>query len=290
VGFLGDALGWATGAKPLGMLVGNTANTISGSAGLNNEFQAKPYGMTQGQWVPGQGGGISSILGGQYQPPGVDPTVQAAFTYNDPNAPAYTQGAQSAQNQGAQAYAAQQGVQGQQGGLAALLQQAAQGQGPSIAGLQLQQGLDRSRQQAQGMAANAVSNGVSPALAWQMANNALAGNTQQATSDAAMQRVNETLAGRQQLSQLLGTMGQQNLGQQSLAGNQALNYYGMGQQGAQFGQQSQMSLQDLLANNFNVSQQINSGVAANNTATQGAVVGGLLNGAGSAIGLGLGRK
>lgn len=273
-----------------GSVVGGLAGGISDAAGLKNDFQARPYGMTPGQWVPGQGGGLAALLGGHYQQGGIDPALQSAFTYNDPNAPAYGQAAQQAQQQGAQAFAGQQAIQNRQGGLADLLTMQAQGRGPSVADAQLQQALGRSRDQAASIAANAVGQGVSPALATQLAQQAAASNAQQASADSATMRVNETLAGRSQLGQLLAQQQQGQLAQQGLSGNQALNYYGMGQQGAMFGAQSQQSLQQLLAQQYAQSQAINAGVASGNSQLQGQIVGGLLNAGGQVAAMGVGGK
>lgn len=285
MGLFGTIGGLFTGATE-GKLVGGIANGFANAAGTPNSFTATPYGITPASASYGDTGGLPGIAGllhsmtnMKYTPAQTDPNVAAAFNYQDPNAPAYTQGAQTAQNQGAQAYNQQQGIIGQQGGLAQLLTQSANGQGPSIADLQLNHALDQSRRQASSIQANAISMGVNPAVAAQMASNAMASNSQQAANDSATQKVNEELAGRMQLSQLLSQMGGQNLGQQSLSGGQALNYYGMGQQGAQFGSTAQQNLQGLLSGNYNTAQDINANVATGNASQHAGLVGSLIGGA-----------
>lgn len=255
-----------------------------------NNFQAGTYGMTPATWVPGQSdkpgmlGFMQQMQGGHMQAAGVDPTVAAAFNYQDPNAAAYTTAAQGAQAQGDQAYGMQQGVNNQQNGLAGLLSAQANGTGPSISALQMNQANDAALRQSGGLMQSAIASGVNPALAASLAQTSQANTMQGNANTAAQGRVAEQLNGQQSLGQLLGTQGQQNLNQQQIANNNAQNFYGMGQTGAQYGNQAQQNLQQLLSGNFNTAQQINSGVAAGNVQAKTGLLGAGLSAGGALLG------
>lgn len=279
--FWNKALGAVANVGTFGLY--GAAKKAVGNATQNN-FQAGTYGMTPATWVPGtaqDGNPYTAILGGHMQAGGVDPTVAAAFNYQDPNQAAYTTAAQGAQALGQQAAGQQQGINNQQNGLAQLLSAQANGTGPSISALQMNQANDAAMRQAGGIQQSAIASGVNPALAAQLAQTAQSTAMQGNANTAAQGRVAEQLNGQQSLAGLLGTQGQQNLNQQQIANNNAQNFYGMGQQGAQYGNQSQQSLQQLLSGNSNTAQQINSGVAAGNVQAKTGLLGAGLNAAGS---------
>lgn len=248
----------------VGMLVGSLGQGLASGSGAKNTFQATPYG-TQ----------APSIVNG-YQTT-TDPSVAAAFNYQDPNAAAYTNAAQGQQALGQQAYGQQQGINTQQNALAQALTQQAAGNGPSIAAQQMQQANDAAMRQAGGIQQSAIATGVNPALAAQLAQQAQSNTMQGNAATAAQGRVQEQFNAQQALGQALSQQSSQNMQQQSLAAQNALNYYGMGQQGSQFGTQSQMGLQQLLSGNWNTAQGINAGVATGNAATNGQMTGAVIS-------------
>jgi hypothetical protein len=278
--------------KLVGGVVGGLGGGLAAGSGAKNKFQATPYGYQAPQWVPGAPTGNPAIdnnpllraFGGHMQAGGANPELQKAFTYNDPNQGAYTTDAQGGEATAADAAARQAGVNAQQNSLAGLLTAQANGTGPSISALQLSQANDQARQAGLSTQASAIGQGVNPALAAQIGSNATAQQMQGNAATAAQGRVAEQLNGQQSLAGLLSAQAGQNLNQQQLGQQSALNFYGLGQQGSQFGTQSQMSLQDLLSNNFNAAQGINSGVASGNAALNAQLMGGILNAAGGVAG------
>ena len=147
---------------------------------------------------------------------------------------------QAAQAQGTNINTAQQNqFRNAQGGLAALEAQAATGQGPSIANMQLQQGLGANLQSQMAAAQSQRGFGNAGATQRNLANQAASANMQTEQA-AAQQRVNETLAARQQLADISSQARGQDIG---LAQSQAQ----LGQQNQQFnaGNQQQMALANM---------------------------------------------
>lgn len=270
MGIFGTIGGLFTGQTE-GKVLGGLTNNFANSAGTPNNYQASTYGMTPQTWVPGTSGQsgnfFTGLLGGHMTGGGVDPSVAAAFNYQDPNAQQYDNAAGLAQAQQQNAYNQQQGLIGQ-------LQQQANGTGPSLAATQMQAANDAGNRQALSLQASAAAQGVNPALAAQLAQNAQATNIQGNAQTAAQGRIAEQYNAQNALAGL--TSGQQQLGAQQAAG-----YYGMGQNNTQYANTAQQNLQQLLSNNFNSAQGINSGVAAGNSSQHASLVGNLLGGAAS---------
>lgn len=264
----------------VGMVVGSLGQGLAAGSGAKNNYQATPYGYQAAGFTPGSTGGksgfqgfINSVITGTPTAAGPTPALQQAFQYQDPNAAAYTTAAQGQQALGQQAYGQQQGINTQQNALAQALTQQAGGNGLSVSALQMQQANDAAMRQAGGMQQSAIASGVNPALAAQLAQTAQSNTMQGNAQTAAQGRMQEQLNAQQMLGQALSQQSSQNMQQQSLAAQNALNYYGMGQQGSQFGTQSQMGLQQLLSGNWNTAQGINAGVATGNAATNGQMTG-----------------
>lgn len=192
-------------------------------------------------------GGLTSALG-------VENTYQA--TAPDIQRQNFANAIQSSQGQFDQSFANQQALSNQ-------LAQQAQGAGPNLAEQQLRDATARNIAQSQGMVASAK--GISPALAQRLAAQNAAMSNQAAAGQAAQTRMQQQLAAQAQLGNVSGQMGQQALGLQGTlqnaqaAQNQAIN-------------------QAVLGTN-----QINAGVAADNSATNRAIIGGLISG-GSQVG------
>lgn len=264
----------------VGMVVGSLGQGLAAGSGAKNNYQATPYGYQAAGFTPGSTGGksgfqgfINSVITGTPTAAGATPALQQAFQYQDPNAAAYTTAAQGQQALGQQAYGQQQGINTQQNALAQALTQQAGGNGLSVSALQMQQANDAAMRQAGSMQQSAIASGVNPALAAQLAQTAQSNTMQGNAQTAAQGRMQEQLNAQQMLGQALSQQSSQNMQQQSLAAQNALNYYGMGQQGSQFGTQSQMGLQQLLSGNWNTAQGINAGVATGNAATNGQMTG-----------------
>lgn len=139
-------------------------------------------------------------------------------------------------------------VYGQQQGLASTLLAQSQGQGPNPAQLQYQQNTQQAIQNNAGLLAS--QRGLNPALAARMASQNAATMQGTAGQNAAILQAQQQLASQNQLQNLYGTMGNQQLGQQSQitgANNQV--------------------------------HQINAGVAQQNTNTGNQIVGSLIGGA-----------
>lgn len=143
-------------------------------------------------------------------------------------------------------------IYGQQQGLAGMLMQQAQGQGPNPAQLQYQQNTQQAIQNAAGLMAS--QRGLNPALAARMAAQTAANMQATAGQNAATLQAQQQLASQNQLQNLYGTMGNQQLSQQ----NQIT--------GANLG-----------------AQKINADTAAGNAANAAKQGGSFLNGAGSAL-------
>ncbi len=191
-------------------------------------------------------GGLTSALGAENTYQATAPDIQRQ---NFANA------IQSSQGQFDQSFANQQALSNQ-------LAQQAQGAGPNLAEQQLRDATARNIAQSQGMVASAK--GISPALAQRLAAQNAAMSNQAAAGQAAQTRMQQQLAAQAQLGNVSGQMGQQALGLQGTlqnaqaAQNQAIN-------------------QAVLGTN-----QINAGVAADNSATNRAIIGGLISAGGQA--------
>lgn len=168
-----------------------------------------------------------------------------------------------------QVYNQMQGTQG-------LLNQMAQGNGPSAAQAQLTQATNQGLQQQAGALASAK--GLNPAMAAQMSAQQGAQMSQGAANQAAQLRANQQLAAISALQQQ-----QSNLG--NLAGNQVgqqqgaiQNYAGntLGQLNAQ--NQANVGMQSNINN-------ANAGIANTNAQGQQKLIGGLLNSAGTGMGM-----
>jgi hypothetical protein len=153
------------------------------------------------------------------------------------------------------------GIQGNQQALAQQLLAQSQGQGPNPAQMMMQQGQDRANMQGAGMIASAK--GVNPALAARLAAQNTAQGNQALVQNAGIMGAQQQLGAQNQLGNLYGQMGQQNLGQQQVM-----------QSGIQG--QNQANIQNTLG-----AQQINAGVAGGNAQMQGQLMGGLMSGIGS---------
>lgn len=148
-------------------------------------------------------------------------------------------------------------VYGQQQTLAQALLAQAQGQGPNPALLQLHQTTDQNAQAAAGLLAS--QRGLNPALAARMAAEAQTTANQTAGGQAAVLGAQQQLAAQGELGGLYGQMGSQQLQQQQLYNNAQANV-----------------------------DKLNSGVSEQNskqnTATDNAMMGGMMNGAGAVLG------
>lgn len=172
------------------------------------------------------------------------------------------------------------GTIGRQNMLSDALTQAAMGTGgPSVAENQLRQATSANVNRAAGTVAS--TRGINPALAARMSLDAGAGANQEAAGQAATLRAGEQIAARGQLGQNLSQTGQMQLGQQG-AGTHLLGTAGG------LNMQSQGLNQSTAGQNAQLeqgAQQINAGVASQNAATNASMVGGLMSGAGAAMGM-----
>lgn len=181
------------------------------------------------------------------------------------------------------------------------LSQQAAGQGPNPAQQQFQQNINQAVQQQAGGVASM--RGTNPALAARMAAQGGAGMMQGAAGQAATLQAQQQLSAQSLAGQLMGQQGQLALGaQQGAAGimsgqGQLQAQYGslgagllggMGQQGLTQQQILQASLANQNAQRVAMQQNMNSvnaGVAAQNAQTSAGLIGGLLGGGGSALGM-----
>jgi hypothetical protein len=161
-------------------------------------------------------------------------------------------------------------VFGQQQKLAGQYGQVAAGQGPNPAREMLRQQTGQNVNMAQGQAAS--QRGVNPALAARMAVDASAGQNQQAAGQGATMQAQQSLAAMGQQAGVLGQM------QQGANTNQAVGNQVFGTAGTLQNQQNNANIANTLGTN-----QINAGVAAQNAATNAAMVGGLMDAAGGAM-------
>ncbi len=177
------------------------------------------------------------------------------------------------------ALAANRGIQEQEGALASMLSAQAAGGGPNPALEQLKQTTSQNINNAAGQVAS--QRGINPALAARLALDAGAGANQQAAGQAATMRAQQQLGAQQQLASLLGQQGAQNAAQLNTVGGlqgqqnqQNIALQGLGQQ-----TQAQNAGLELGA------QQLNAGVASQNTQVGQGILGGVLGGAGAVLGL-----
>lgn len=168
------------------------------------------------------------------------------------------------------------GTIARQSALSDSLAAAAAGQGPNAALEQLRQTTQQNVNTAAGQAASA--RGVNPALAARMAVDSAATSNQTAAGQAATLEAEQQVQARQQLAQNLQATGATQIGQQT-AGTGALQVAGgldLGAQGIDAGVANQNAGLEL------GQEQLAAGVGAGNAATNAGLVGGLLQGAGSA--------
>jgi hypothetical protein len=258
----------------MGFGPGDVINWLGSGA---NNYRAQPVDVLQGT-TPEQIQGV--FQGGQ----GLQGQQQSLADYL----------AQRAQQGNPLDFAAAQGALGQGDQLLAQTMDAAQGRGPNPALEQLKQTTGQNIQQAAGMVAS--SRGVNPAMAARTAAMTGANMNQQAAGQAATLSAQQQIAARQQAGQLAGQQASQYAGltqaqeaaQQGRLGMSADQLAGMGAQNLQ----QQQILQGALANfnNARVSQQtgmnqVNAGVAQQNAQIGSQMFGGLMQGAGAALGL-----
>lgn len=247
---------------------------VSSLFGSKNTFQSNPFyidinGAQQQQ-------GIGSAAGGPYQS-----AIQGALS----GAPDFGQ-------MGGQAFGQ---ANANMNGLVQQLQDQANGQGPSLAQNQLKEGTDRTANLAAG--AIASQRGINPALAARMITQQQANANQQAAGQSADLRMQEQMAARQQLANVLGQQMQGGLGAGGL-GNQFLGTVGqLGQGQQQLSQQDYLNarnrgLEAAIANQRQqmTADQINAGVAGQNAQINGGIAGGILGGVGGFLGLAGGGK
>jgi hypothetical protein len=157
-------------------------------------------------------------------------------------------------------------VSGQQGAYASYLNNQMNGQGPSLAANMLKGAQDQAAGNASSMAAGR--RGVNPAMALRQAQYAMAGSNQGAANAAANARVQEQMGSENMYGNQLTTQQNQNLDMQRA--NQVADLQaGMSNQNAQ-----------------NQANQINAGIAMDNTKTNNQVTGGVLSGISGALGFG----
>jgi hypothetical protein len=191
-------------------------------------------------------------------------------------------------------------VNPQQQSLVNTLSAAVAGNGPSVAENQLRRATDQNVQQTAGLIAS--QRGMNPALAARIAAGAGARASQDVAGQAATLRAQEQIAARGQLGDVLNQMGQgatsitgtagtlqnaQNTGRiQNTLGREGINAgVAAGNQGADL--EAQRINAGVAAGNQQANldaQRINAGVGANNAEYQSRVTGGLLSGAGAALG------
>jgi hypothetical protein len=153
-----------------------------------------------------------------------------------------------------------------QTGLVGQLQAQAQGQGPSVAEQQLKAAQDQNMQQALALAASARGN-VNPAMAQRVALQSQAQANQQSAQQAAVLKAQEQLQAQNQLGQLAGQGRSQDQSFQQLKDNFTQFYEQMG-----------LSAEEAELNAQMAAQQINAGIAANNSAAQNQFIGGIYSG------------
>ena len=182
------------------------------------------------------------------------------------------------------------GTGGQQGQLAQMLTDQAQGKGVNPALAQLNQTTNKNIQQSTGMIAS--QKGINPALAARTAAMTGASANQTAAGQAATQTANQQLSTQSLLANALQAQRGQDISQQQAA-TQLLGTSGQLQN-----QQNQVNLSNLTqqqqlnaavaAQNANLQQganQINANVATGNASTNAAIAGGVMQGAGAAVGM-----
>lgn len=160
------------------------------------------------------------------------------------------------------------------------------GVGPNPALEQLRQTTAANINNAAGAAASA--RGINPALAARMAVNAGAGANQTAAGQAAVMTAQQQLWARQAAAGLVGQQESQQAGiAQAQATQQTNNYAQLLQQLGTLGQQN-LSQQQILQGALSGQNQINAGVAQQNAQFGQKLLGGLMQGAGAAAGMGAG--
>lgn len=192
-------------------------------------------------------GGIGKVLGGG----GSDGYVASPAPITTQN---FASALSNSQNQFNNAF------QGQ-GALAGMLMGQAQGVGPNPAQQMLNQTTDRNIQQNAGMIAS--QKGINPALAQRLAAQNAAQMGQQAAGQGALMGAQQQLGAEGQLGSTFNSMGSQSLGM-----NQNLQNAQAQQNNAEVGSTSNMNT-------------TNAAAAGANAQEQGAVIGGLLGGAGA---------
>lgn len=161
------------------------------------------------------------------------------------------------------------GTLAQMSNLSNALQAASQGQGPNPALEQLRQATSANVNNAAGMAASA--RGVNPAVAARMAVDAGSQANQASAGQAATLAAEQQIQARNQLAQNLASTGNLQIGTQQ-AGTQLLGTAGG----------LDLSSQGINAQQAGHAADINAQVAAQNTATNQKLIGGILNGIGGA--------
>lgn len=217
--------------------MGSVGDAISG-AGVGSIVMG-PVGTALGA-LGGSGGGFGRMLG-----------TSSGFNANNPiDQEEYYRNAEAGQKNFGNTQAGQQALAD------ALLAQS-KGQGPNPAQAMLNQATDRNIKQGAGMIAS--QKGINPALAARLVSDQTGALSQQAAGQGAVMGAQQQLAAQQQLGNVYGTMGQQNLQNQNILNN-ALLQGGLG------------------------SANINAGVASGNAQRNAGMIGGLLSGAGSVMG------
>lgn len=215
---------------------------------------------------------LSSALGAKNTFSAAPATGNATFQSENLQ-PAINTGQTTVQNQ----IAGVNGIVGQQQDLASQLKAQSMGAGPNIADLQLKQATDRNNQQAAGMLAS--QRGLNPALAARLIAQNQASNNQTAAGQSGLMRAQQQLASEGQLANVYGQAAGETLGTGTLA-NQNLTV----NQNALQNQNSDV------INANNAANSVNAGVSNQNAQINGNLIGGVLQGAGSAAAAALGAK
>lgn len=241
-GFVGDVAGG---------LVGGLAGGIAKSTGIKNDFKATPYEVDS-----------------------------SAYAYNDPKQQIYRNEGDIMRSRAAAAYGANTAGRADQQRLAGTLMETAYGRGPTASGQVLNQGMDAARAMGAGQVATAIGAGVNPALAYQLSNGMVANNVQQASRDAAIMRVGEQAQARDQLGQVLAQSRGQDLNAFQLGTSGSMGYANLDQAAINNQMMAMIERERLKAQQYAIAQQINAGVASQNTGIQGQLVGGIFSAAG----------
>lgn len=223
-------------------------------------------------------GFVSSLLGiggsgSNFQAQGVNPQ-DLAVSQELERRQAASQASQYAQAKNQNGYLNQSNVFGQQQALAGQLGQMAQGQGPNPAQAALNQSTGQNIASQAALMAGQRGAGANPGMVGRNIAQQGGALQQQAVGQGATLQAQQQLAAIQALQQqqglLASTSGQQ-VAQQQAQGN-AVSQNVLGNQGQIFGMQANQN-------------SANAGVQQQNAKSQAGVVGGILNGIGSAIGL-----